>query len=240
VNLLRSALVLKDENGELIAPVVTQGRAPAGMPAMPPLALSADDVKAVAAYIHSVTARAARQGGPPPGPPIELNIVLGDAARGQAFFAANCSSCHSTTGDLQGLAKRYPDPMQLQNAWVAGRAGQGRFGFAGAGGPAAAGSAAVPTGPVAPDAAPAPQRTPPPVTVTVTTRDGQRVEGRLDRIDDFMVVLTQADGVPRSFRRTGALPKVQITDPLEGHKKLLVKYTDQDIHDVTAHLVTLK
>ncbi len=226
INLLRSALVLKDQDGELIGPVVTQGRFPPGMAPMPPLAIVADDIKAIAAYIHSVTARAARQGGPPPGQEPQLNIVVGDPARGEAYFAANCASCHSQAGDLKGLATRYPEPMQLQNAWVAGRAGLGRFGFGG------------PPGPPAAEATP--PRTPKPVTVTVTLRDGQKVEGRLDRIDDFMVVLTQVDGTPRSFRRSGAVPQVQITDPLEGHKKLLVKYTDKDIHDVTAHLVTLK
>jgi cytochrome c oxidase cbb3-type subunit 3 len=215
-------LVLKDLEGELIVPVVAQGRFPQGSPPMPALALPADDVKAIAAYIHSVAARGARQGGPPPGPPLELNIVVGDAARGQQYFAANCASCHSATGDLQGLATRYPEPMQLQNAWVAGRAGFGFFG---------------PARPVAPAA---PPKTPKPVTVAVTTRDGQRVEGRLDRIDDFMVSLIQADGLRRTFRREGGAPKVEISDPLEGHKKLLVKYLDGDIHDVTAYLVTLK
>ena len=35
-------------------------------------------------------------------------------------------------------------------------------------------------------------------------------------------------------------PKIDITDPLDGHKKLFVKYTDKDMHDVTAYLVTLK
>jgi cytochrome c oxidase cbb3-type subunit III len=223
VNLLRSALVLKDQDGELILPVVTQGRFPQGSAPMPALALPADDVKAIAAYIHSVAAKGARQGGPPPGPPVELNIVVGDAARGGKYFGANCASCHSATGDLQGVAARYPEPMQLQNAWVAGRAGFGR-------GPGAPGASA----------APAPPRTPKAVTVTVTTRDGQRVEGRLDRIDDFLVALIQADGTRRSFRREGELPKIEIRDPLEGHKKLLVKYTDGDIHDVTAYLVTLK
>ena len=79
------------------------------------------------------------------------------------------------------------------------------------------------------------------VTVTtVTTASGQKVEGRLDRIDDFVVILTPADGVQRSFRRIGDVPKVEITDPLEGHKKLLSVYTDKDMHDVTAYLVTLK
>jgi cytochrome c oxidase cbb3-type subunit 3 len=222
VNLLRSALVLKDQDGELILPVVTQGRSPQGSPPMPALALPADDVKAIAAYIHSVAAKGARQGGPPPGPPIELNIVVGDAARGRKYFGANCASCHSATGDLQGLATRYPESMQLQNTWVAGRPGFARG------------------GPGAPAAPAAPPRTPKPITATVTTRDGQRVEGRLDRIDDFIVALVLVDGTRRTFRREGEVPKVEISDPLDGHKKLLVKYTDGDIHDVTAYLVTLK
>jgi cytochrome c oxidase cbb3-type subunit 3 len=74
----------------------------------------------------------------------------------------------------------------------------------------------------------------------VTLANGQRVEGRLDRIDDFIVTLTPADGVQRTFRRAGVLPQVQITDPLAGHKQLWPKLTDKDIHDVTAYLVTLK
>jgi cytochrome c oxidase cbb3-type subunit 3 len=225
VNLLRSQLVLSDQNGELIGPVLIEGKSsPGGLP-MPPTGLGPEDIKAVVAFIHATLAKAARQGGPPPGPPIVLNIVVGDAAAGQLFFAANCASCHSVTGDLQRLATRYPEPMQLQNAWVSGSVGGGgrRFG----GGPAPA------EGP--------PPRTPKPVTVTVTTANGQRVEGRLERIDDFIVILTEADGTRRSFRRTGAASlDIQISDPLAGHKKLLVKYTDKDIHDVTAYLVTLK
>src|SRR3954453_4554442 len=49
-NLLRSQLVLNDQNGELIQPVVLNGRQNPGMPAMPPLPLPPDDIKAVAAY----------------------------------------------------------------------------------------------------------------------------------------------------------------------------------------------
>jgi cytochrome c oxidase cbb3-type subunit 3 len=221
VNLLRSALVLSDKEGELIIPVVKEGRQRPGMPPMPPIPLPDDDIKAIAAYIHSVAATMAGQGGPPPGPPVELNIVVGDPAAGQKYFAANCASCHSPTGDLQGLASRFSSPMLLQNAWVAGSVGGGRGGRGG-------------------DFGAAPARAPKPVTVVVTTADGQRYEGRLDRIDDFIVTLTQADGVPKTFRRNGNVPAIQITDPLEAHKKMLVKYTDKDIHDVTAYLVTLK
>ena len=217
VNLLRSTLVLGDQHGELIMPVVKGGRANPGMPAMPPFPqLADDDIKAIAEYIHSVAATMRGQGNPPPGSePVVLNIVVGDAAAGKAYFDGKCASCHSTSGDLAGVASRYSDPVQLQNAWVSGGGAGGRGGGRGGRGNRSQ------------------------TTVTVTTAQGQRVEGRLDRIDDFLVVLTPADGVQRSFARAG-VPRVDIHDPLDGHKKLLPVYTDKDIHDVTAYLVTVK
>src|SRR5690349_22508003 len=102
-NLLRSQLVLNDQHGELIVPVVKNGRQTPGLPPMPPLPLQEDDVKAVAEYIHSVAATMRGQGNPPPGSEGGLNIVVGDAAAGQKYFASKCASCHSPTGDLQGL-----------------------------------------------------------------------------------------------------------------------------------------
>jgi cytochrome c oxidase cbb3-type subunit 3 len=78
------------------------------------------------------------------------------------------------------------------------------------------------------------------VTVTVTPAAGPAVEGELVRIDDFIVVLRQAGGTTRSFRRDGRVPKVEVHDPRDAHRKLLPTYTDKDIHDVTAYLVTLK
>src|SRR5262245_2555299 len=227
VNLLRSALVLSDQEGELILPVVKNGRNPEGRPQMPPLPLPDDDVKAIAAYIHSVAATMAGQGGPPPrSTPLELNILVGSAQAGKQYFDANCASCHSASGDLATVAARYPTPTALQNAWVAGGGGGGR-GRGGPGGPGAEGGA---------------PRVPKPVTAVVTTRDGQKIEGRLDRIDDFLVQLTLADGTQRTFSRTatGSATGVQITDPLAGHKQLWTKLTDTNIHDVTAYLVTLK
>jgi cytochrome c oxidase cbb3-type subunit 3 len=223
VNLMRSQLVLTDQSGELIYPVVKNGRNTPGMPPMPPLPLAEDDVKAIAAYIHSVAATKLGQGGPPTAEaePKELNIVVGDASAGQRYFEANCSSCHSATGDLAGVASRYASPMMLQTAWVAGGGGGGRGGRGGGGGAGA-------------------PRAPKPVTATVTTADGQKIEGRLELIDDFLVSIQTADGTVRTFTRRGAEPAVEIHDPLEGHKKLLVNYTDKDIHDVTAYLVTLK
>ncbi len=48
------------------------------------------------------------------------------------------------------------------------------------------------------------------------------------------------DGSVRTFPREGDLPKVEVRDPLKAHRDLLAVYTDEDIHDVTAYLVTLK
>jgi cytochrome c oxidase cbb3-type subunit 3 len=216
-NLLRSQLVLNDQHGELILPVVRNGRMNPGMPVMPPQPqLSEDDVKAIAEYIHSVAATMRGQGAPPPGEEVELNIVVGNADAGRTYFQSKCSTCHSATGDLQGIASKITSPLMLQNTWITGGGGGGRGGRGGGGGDR------------------------PQVTVVVTPKGGAPVEGRLDRIDDFIVVLTPKDGVQRSFRRDGAEPRVEIRDPLEGHRKLLTEYTDKDIHDVTAYLVTLK
>jgi mono/diheme cytochrome c family protein/small nuclear ribonucleoprotein (snRNP)-like protein len=79
-----------------------------------------------------------------------------------------------------------------------------------------------------------------PTTVTVTMNNGQKVEGNLVRIDDFLVTLTQADARQRTIRRDGDSPKVELKDPYQPHKELYPVYTDKNIHDLTAYLVTLK
>lgn len=79
-----------------------------------------------------------------------------------------------------------------------------------------------------------------PVMVTVTQANGSKLEGKLARIDEFSVSVTMDDGSQRTIARKGNLPRVDIRDPLAGHKALLSKYADQNIHDLTAYLVTLK
>jgi cytochrome c oxidase cbb3-type subunit 3 len=217
-NLLRSQVLLNDQKGELILPIVQNGQR--GASVMPPIPLPADDVRAIAEYMHSVAATMQRQGGPPPGKTPVLNVLVGDATRGQAYFAAKCSSCHSVSGDLQGVGSRVPDPMALQNYWLSAGGGLARGGRGG--GPAAAGQA---------------RRE---VSVTVTPPTGEKVEGAVVRLDDFYVVVRLADGTERSFARKDEIPRVEVRDPFEPHRKLLPTYTDSDIHDVTAYLVTLK
>src|SRR6476646_5181761 len=203
-SLLRSGIVLDDQHGELMAPVVRAGR-----PGMPKFTLTDDQIADVAAFVH--TFRAAGYDESRVKPP---SIVVGDAKAGETFFGAKCGSCHSPTGDLRGLATKVTDPRLLQQTWLLPGSGAGRGG-------------------------------PPPVqvkpaTVTVTLPSGEKVEGRLDRVDDFVVALTTADGTRRSFNTNGDTPKVEIHDPLQPHKDLLKVYSDTDIHNVTAYLVTLK
>jgi cytochrome c oxidase cbb3-type subunit 3 len=203
-SLLRSALVLADDHGELMAPVVRSGR-----PGMPKFTLTDDQVADVAAFVHSF--RAAGYDESRMRPP---SIVVGDAKAGEAYFASKCASCHSPTGDLRGLATRIADPRLLQQTWLMPGSGAGR------------GAAPVVSVPA--------------TTVTVTLPSGERVEGKLDRIDDFSVSLTTADGTRRSFRTEGNTPKVDVHDPLQPHRDLWRTYSDTDIHNVTAFLVTVK
>jgi cytochrome c oxidase cbb3-type subunit 3 len=220
-NLLRSQVVLLDKAGELIGQVVTAGRPnPAGaatpMPAFP---LPPDDIKAIAEYLHSVAAHAGNQGRPPTDTNVAPERVLvGDAAVGQAYFAARCSTCHSITGDLRGIAARAADPRELQNLWVSGGGGGGRGGRGRGGGESTRG----------------------PATVTVTPASGAPVEGRLVRVDDFLVTLVQEDGTRMTFVRRGAEPKVDVHDPADAHRTLVPALSDTDMHNVTAYLWTLK
>ena len=55
-----------------------------------------------------------------------------------------------------------------------------------------------------------------------------------------LTALVQEDGVRRTFRREGSVPKVELNDPLEPHRRLVLELTDRDMHDVTAYLATLK
>jgi small nuclear ribonucleoprotein (snRNP)-like protein len=143
-----------------------------------------------------------------------MDVLTGDAKKGEAYFNATCKGCHSATGDLKGIGARY-DAFALQARWLQPRGGRG-----GRGG-----------------ASPSSNK---PVTVTVTLSSGEKISGTLDRVDDFSVSLRDSRSDYHSFTRDGATPKVEINDPMKPHTDLLGKYTDPDIHNMTAYLVTLK
>ena len=210
-NLVRSGIVLRDQNGELVAPIVRNGRLDQGMPKF---TLSDAEISDLAAFLHSfgINSRDPARKRPP-------SIVVGGAKKGEAYFKAKCVSCHSVTGDLKGIGAKITDARTLQQTWLMPAV----YGARGGGSTSVSLPANVP-----------------PVTVTVTQPDGKKVEGRLGRLDDFVVTLTQADGTARAFSRDEDMPKVEIHDPMQPHKDLLRFYTDKDIHDVTAYLANVK
>ncbi len=201
-NLIRSQLVLDDHDGELIAPVVQNGRPDKGMPKFD---LTTAEISSIATFIHSVPVggRAATTG--------TVDPLVGDAKAGEAYFngAGKCTTCHSVSGDLAGIGARYTDPKALQGAILSGER-RGESSEVGR------------------------------KTVTVTLRTGQTLEGRLYQIDDFIVSFTDVNGNYHSYPRHGDYPKVVIKDPLQPHLDMLRTFKDDDIHNLTAYLVTLK
>ena len=60
--------------------------------------------------------------------------------------------------------------------------------------------------------------------------------GRLVAITDFYVTLIDDTGARRTFARDNDVPKVHVHDPLKAHLDMFLKWTDADMHNVTAYL----
>src|SRR6185503_6532670 len=104
-DLTRSKLVAEDARGDKIGPVIREGRPNAGMPAFK---LSVEDQNAIVAFIHSQMDKFSALGGGRRSVEPE-DLATGNAADGRAYFqgAGGCSGCHSPTGDLAGIGRRY-------------------------------------------------------------------------------------------------------------------------------------
>jgi mono/diheme cytochrome c family protein len=197
-NLVRSVTVLHDEKGEEIGPLVKAGRP--GMPAFPNL--SQDDIYNISQFLHLQVELAANRGTYGQTYGDLRNKVTGDPAAGKAFFDANCTKCHSASGDMAKIGSKFGQAQQLQQ----------RFLWPASPGPAKA---------------------------TVTLADGKKITGTVSRSDDFNLSLYDADGNYFSVAKDGKA-KIELADNLEGHRQLLPKYSNADIHNMTAYLVTLK
>lgn len=192
-DLVRSVLVNHDNKGNLIEPVIRGGRVSKGMPKFN---FSDAQVSDLVAFLHQRNRNARLRFTYK-----VLNLAVGDAAAGKAYFQAHCSSCHSPTGDLAGIATKYPGD-ELQQRWIY------------------------------PEPGPAPE-------VTVTLASGQKLRGKLIRIDEFDVSLYDAQGTYRSFP-LGNGTHAEVTDPLAAHYRLMQQLTDTDMHNVTTYLESLK
>jgi cytochrome c oxidase cbb3-type subunit III len=208
-DLLRSVLVLDDENGKSIGQMILNGRPDKGMPRF---AMTPEQISDITNFLHNAISAAAQRDTYK-----ILNIVTGDAKAGQTYFvgAGKCNSCHSVSGDLKGIGSKY-EPVSLQDKFLMPRE---RWSETRSSSSAQNKSA---------------------VTVTVTLASGESLSGKLIRIDDFTVALRDSSGQYHSFTRNGDTPGVEVHDPLKVHSDMLMHYTDRDIHNLTAYLVTLK
>ncbi len=177
---------------------------------MPNFAMTPAQIGDIASFLHSSIAAAANRDDYK-----VLNIVTGDPKAGEAFFngAGHCSSCHSATGDLKGIGAKF-EPVTLQDRMI------------------------MPQDRSSQDPAPGSK---PLLTVTVTTPSGQSVSGVPVAFDDFNIAVRDAAGDYHSFARLSKdNPRIEIHNRLQAHSDMLMKYTDSDIHNLTAYLVTLK
>jgi mono/diheme cytochrome c family protein len=110
-NLLYSDQVLGDDHGEKLVPFLHQGRPDKGMPSFASLGDPA--LKDVTEFLHQQVENYANRGTYQN----TNNVMTGDPKKGAAFFRANCAACHSTTGDLKGIASTLK-PLQLQKEMI--------------------------------------------------------------------------------------------------------------------------
>lgn len=115
-DLVRSSITLRDDNGDLLGPVIRNGRPEKGMPSFS--TLKDDQIATIVAFLHH-QATAARRSSHVPGDYPLAKLMTGNAASGEAYFkgAGECIRCHSPSGDLAGVAKRF-SPVDLQQEMV--------------------------------------------------------------------------------------------------------------------------
>ena len=108
-DLIRSPIVLRDRLGNGIGPAVKKS-------ATHQAELTQAQVVDLSHFLHQriesiATNRNARA---------PIDVLTGDPEAGRAYFngAGRCSTCHSVTGDLGGLARRIPDPVNLQQRFL--------------------------------------------------------------------------------------------------------------------------
>jgi len=209
-DLTRSEVVQNDEGGKELAAFLRNGRPDKGMPSFD---LPVEQVKDLATFLHAAIYLNANRRLYQ-----VLDILVGDPQAGAAYFngTGKCAGCHSVTGDLKGVGAKY-DAVTLQGKVVMPRGGRG-------------------------DGPPRPAYMDKnAVRATVTLPSKQTVSGVLVRLTDFDVTIYDPDmKTLRSWTRNADVPKVDVADPLQAHIDMWTKWTDADMHNVTAYLARIK
>ncbi len=197
-NLITSDVVLSDDHGERLVPWLRKGQPEKGMPAF--AGMPEAELKDIAEFLHLQVEEVANRGAYH-----VLNILVGDKAKGQAYVAAHCGSCH-TPEAFAHIGSRFRSPEQLQRGWIwPGRSSDPKLA----------------------------------VTATVKMPDGAAMAGRVTQVSDFRIALIDAEGKTHVIERRPGV-EVEIRDPLAAHEPLIMSMTNDDMHNVTAYLETLK
>ena len=166
-NILRSEVVIRNRNGDTLGPFLKKGHPTQSGKAS--AELTSAQIVDLSHFLRQRFTDTFR------GSPLFVpgNVLVGNAAAGAAFFngEGKCTECHSTTGNLAGIGRKY-DAVTLQQRLVFPMVAAGR----GRGG-------AVPK------------------TATVTMPGAPVLRGDLIEMDDFLVSLRTADGRIQTFRR---------------------------------------
>ncbi len=115
-DLIRSSSLSHDTNGDTLTPIIRNGRPDKGMPGFG--ALGAPQIADIIVFLHKQAYDALHSNRVPNDYPI-AKLLTGSAEQGKVFFngAGGCAKCHSPTGDLSGIAKKY-SPLELQQRFL--------------------------------------------------------------------------------------------------------------------------
>jgi mono/diheme cytochrome c family protein/small nuclear ribonucleoprotein (snRNP)-like protein len=196
-DLLTSEIVLDDEAGEKIGPVIQHGRPRQGMPAF--ASLTKKQRYGIAEFLHEQVELEANRGTYK-----VLNIVTGNSRAGEQFFngAGRCNTCHSVTGDLAHIGSKH-SAVEIQQALLYPRVHDRK--------------------------------------VIVTLPNGTKMAGMLIDFDDFNIVFRDAQGDYHSIAMSkGVKVDLDEASKLAFHREMLGRYTNAEMHDLTAYLVGLK
>lgn len=197
-SLVTSDEVLGDDHGERLVGFLRKGRPEKGMPSY--ATMGGEQLKDITEFLHLEVETIANRGAYR-----VLNILVGDAAKGQAYVAAHCMSCHSEA-TFAHIATRFRAPDQLQRGWIwPARGNDPRLA----------------------------------VAATVRMPDGATIAGRVTQVSDFRIVVIDEMGTTHAIER-GPGVDVKLHDPLEPHQEMIQSLKNEDMHDVTAYLETLK
>lgn len=197
-SLITSDEVLGDDHGEKLVQYLKVGRPGKGMPSF--ATMPDDQLKDIAEYLHLQVEDVANRG-----TYHVLNILVGDAAKGQAFVAAHCMACHSAE-TFTHIASSFRSPEQLQKGWIW---------------PSRAGNASLA------------------ISATVKTLDGSTIAGQVTQVSDFRITVVDRAGQTHVIDRKPGV-EVKVDDPLAAHEEWIMTLTNDDMHNVTAYLETLK